>query len=153
MFGSQKPLFFFFCKITILSLSLVNFRVSHFHVSLLTHETLKLCLQNTRNMSKTARVYFGVLQKSCHDTKTLSRTLLCRVTCTLPLAPTCRPGRVFSWRSPAPCLSRHDTLCRDQNWKMGSSPLQLPLLHVFFFFKSSSRTSKNYCYFFLFYIL
>ena len=51
-----------FGKITILSLSLVNFRVSRFHVSHLTHETFKLCLQNTRNMSKTARVYFGVLQ-------------------------------------------------------------------------------------------
>ena len=53
-----------FGKITILSLSLVNFRVSRFHVSHLTHETLKLCLQNTRNMSKTARVSFGVLQKT-----------------------------------------------------------------------------------------
>ena len=44
----------------ILSLSLVNFRVSRFHVSHLTHETFKLCLQNTLNMSKTARVYFAV---------------------------------------------------------------------------------------------
>ena len=51
-----------FGKITILSLSLVNFRVSRFHVSHLTHETLKLFLQNTRNMLKTARVNFGVLQ-------------------------------------------------------------------------------------------
>ena len=50
-----------FGKITILSLSFLNFRVSRFHVSHLTHETFKLCLQNTRNMSKTARVYFGVL--------------------------------------------------------------------------------------------
>ena len=50
-----------FGQITILSLSLVNFRVSRFHVSHLTHETFKLCLQNTLNMSKTARVYFGVL--------------------------------------------------------------------------------------------
>ena len=54
-----KPLF---GQITILSLILVNFRVSRFHVSHLTHETFKLCLQNTLNMSKTARVYFGVLQ-------------------------------------------------------------------------------------------
>ena len=53
-----------FGKITILSLSLVNFQVSRFHVSHLTHETFKLCLQNTLNMSKTARVYFGVLQFS-----------------------------------------------------------------------------------------
>ena len=45
----------------ILSLSLVNFRVSRFRVSHLTHETVKLCLQNTLNMSKTTRVYFGVL--------------------------------------------------------------------------------------------
>ena len=51
-----------FGQITILSLSLVNFWVSRFHVSHLTHETFKLCLQNTLNMSKTARVYFGVLQ-------------------------------------------------------------------------------------------
>ena len=53
-----KPLF---GQITILSLILVNFRVSRFHVSHLTHKTFKLCLQNTLNMSKTARVYFGVL--------------------------------------------------------------------------------------------
>ena len=56
---SLMPLF---GKITILSLNLVNFRVSHFHVSHLTHETFKLCLQNTLNMSKTTRVYFGMLQ-------------------------------------------------------------------------------------------
>ena len=49
-------------QITILSLSLVNFRVSRFHVSHLTHETFKLCLQNTLNMSKTVRVYFEALQ-------------------------------------------------------------------------------------------
>ena len=53
-----RPLF---GQITILSLSFVTFRVSHFHVSYLTHETFKLRLQNTLNMSKTARVYFGVL--------------------------------------------------------------------------------------------
>ena len=53
-----KPLF---GQITILSLSLENFRVSRFCISHLTHETFKLCLQNTLNMSKTTRVYFGVL--------------------------------------------------------------------------------------------
>ena len=53
-----KPLF---GQITILSLSLVTFRVFRFPVSYLTHETVKLCLQNTLNMSKTTRVYFGVL--------------------------------------------------------------------------------------------
>ena len=46
-------------QITILSLGLVNFRVSRFHVSHLTHGTFKLRLQNTLNMSTTARVYFG----------------------------------------------------------------------------------------------
>ena len=51
-----------FGQITILSLNLVNFRVSRFHVLHLTHETSKLCLQNTLNMSKTTRVYFGALQ-------------------------------------------------------------------------------------------
>ena len=51
-----------FGPITILSLILVTFRVSRFPVSHLTHETVKLCLQNTLNMSKTTRVYFGVLQ-------------------------------------------------------------------------------------------
>ena len=50
-----------FGPITKLSLSFVTFRVSRFHVSHLTHETFKLGLQNTLNMSKTARVYFGVL--------------------------------------------------------------------------------------------
>ena len=34
----------------------------NFHVSHLNHETFKLCLQNTLNMSKTIRVYFRVLQ-------------------------------------------------------------------------------------------
>ena len=50
-----------FGQITILSLSFVTFWVSRFHVSHLTHGTFKLCLQNTLNMSKTVRVYFGVL--------------------------------------------------------------------------------------------
>ena len=58
---SFRPLF---GQITILSLNLVNFRVSSFPVSHLTHETVKLCLQNTINMSKMTRVYFGVLQFS-----------------------------------------------------------------------------------------
>ena len=53
-----------FGQFTILSLSFVTFRVSHSPVSHLTHETVKLCLQNTLNMSKTTRVYFGVLQFS-----------------------------------------------------------------------------------------
>ena len=53
-----KPLF---GPITILSLSFVTFWVSRLHVSYLTHETFKLGLQNTLNMSKTTRVYFGVL--------------------------------------------------------------------------------------------
>ena len=60
-FISFRPLF---GQITILSLSFVTFRVSHFHVSHLTHETFKLSLQNTLNMSKTTRVYFGVLQRA-----------------------------------------------------------------------------------------
>ena len=51
-----------FGQITKLSLSFVTFRVSRFLVSHLTHETVKLGLQNTLNMSKTTRVYFGVLQ-------------------------------------------------------------------------------------------
>ena len=45
-----------------LSLNLINFGVPRFHVSHLTHETFKLCLKNTLNMSKTTRVYFGMLQ-------------------------------------------------------------------------------------------
>ena len=53
-----KPLF---GPITKLSLSFVTFRVSRFPVSHLTHETVKLGLQNTLNMSKTTKVYFGVL--------------------------------------------------------------------------------------------
>ena len=53
-----RPLF---GQITILSLSFVTFRVSRFHVSHLTHETFKLGSQNTLNMLKTARVYFGAL--------------------------------------------------------------------------------------------
>ena len=52
-----------FGQFTILSLSFVTFRVSRFPVSHLTHETVKLGLQNTLNMSKTTRVYFGVLQQ------------------------------------------------------------------------------------------
>ena len=51
-----------FGQFTIFSLNLVNFRVPRFHVSHLTHETFKLFLQNTLNMSKTTRVYFGALQ-------------------------------------------------------------------------------------------
>ena len=51
-----------FGQIIKLSLSFITFRVSHFPVSHLTYETVKLGLQNTPNMSKTTRVYFGVLQ-------------------------------------------------------------------------------------------
>ena len=36
----------------------------NFHVSHLNHEKFKLCLQNTLNMSKTTRVYYGALQFS-----------------------------------------------------------------------------------------
>ena len=64
-----------FGQFTILSLNLVNFWVPRFHVSHLTHETFKLCLQNTLNMSKTARVYFGALHsdsEQCTELK-LSR--------------------------------------------------------------------------------
>ena len=50
-----------FGQIKILSLNLVDFRVPRFYVSHLTHETFKLHLQNTLNMSKTTRVYFRVL--------------------------------------------------------------------------------------------
>ena len=51
-----------FGPITKLSSSFVTFRVSRFPVSHLTYETFNLHLQNTLNMSKTTRVYFGVLQ-------------------------------------------------------------------------------------------
>ena len=61
-----------FGQITNLSLNLVNFWVPRFHVSHLTHETFKLCLQNTRNMSKTAKVYFGVLQKRLRENKIMN---------------------------------------------------------------------------------
>ena len=50
-----------FGQFIILSLNLVNFRVPLFHVSHLTHETFKLHLQNTLNMSKNTMVHFGVL--------------------------------------------------------------------------------------------
>ena len=44
---------------------LVSCKISgflNFHVSHLNHEMFKLCLQNTLNMSKMTKVYFGVLQ-------------------------------------------------------------------------------------------
>ena len=59
-----------FWQITKLSLSFVTFRVSRFPVSHLTHETVKLGLQNTLNISKTTRVYFGVLQYTFEVVKT-----------------------------------------------------------------------------------
>ena len=62
-----------FWTITILSLILVTFRVSHFPVSHLTHKTVKLCLQNTLNMSKTTRVYFGVLHARLPPARPSSR--------------------------------------------------------------------------------
>ena len=62
----MRPLF---GQITILSLSFVTFRVSRFYISHLTHKTVKLCLQNTLNMSKTTRVYFGVLHQVCVESK------------------------------------------------------------------------------------
>ena len=39
----------------------INFWIYRFRVSRLTHETFKLGLRNTLNMSKIVRVYFGVL--------------------------------------------------------------------------------------------
>ena len=72
-----------FGQITILFLNFVTFRVYRFRVSHLTHETFKLCLQNTLNMSKTARVYFGVLQNRCIYVSTLlseeEKAQLCQV--------------------------------------------------------------------------
>ena len=64
-----------FGPITKLSLSFVTFRVSRFPVSHLTHETVKLGLQNTLNMSKTTRVYFGVLQLVPFTRKNQSKAL------------------------------------------------------------------------------
>ena len=54
-----------FGQIIKLSLSFITFRVSRFPVLHLTYETVKLGLQNTLNMSKTTRVYFGVLHHKC----------------------------------------------------------------------------------------
>ena len=42
-----------------------TFGFLNFHVSYLNYEKFNLCLQNTLNMSKTTRVYFGVLQALC----------------------------------------------------------------------------------------
>ena len=39
----------------------------NFHFSYLIYEKFNLCLQNTLNMSKTTRVYFGVLQSPLFD--------------------------------------------------------------------------------------
>ena len=66
---SFRPLF---GQIIILSLNLVNFRVSSFRVSHLTHETVKLCLQNTLNMSKMTKVYFGVLHEEREEFEILN---------------------------------------------------------------------------------
>ena len=43
-------------------MSCTIFEFLNFHVSYLNYEKFNLCLQNTLNMSKTTRVYFGVLQ-------------------------------------------------------------------------------------------
>ena len=65
-----------FGQIIKLSLSFITFRVSHFPVSHLTYETVKLSLQNTLNMSKTTRVYFEVLQLLSRKNITNSRSLV-----------------------------------------------------------------------------
>ena len=46
-------------KIVLMSCKISGFL--NFHVLHLNYETFKLCLQNTLNMSKTTRIYFGVL--------------------------------------------------------------------------------------------
>ena len=61
-----------FGQIIKLSLSFITFWVSHFPVSHLTYETVKLGLQNTLNMSKTTRVYFGVLHPNLHNASLLA---------------------------------------------------------------------------------
>ena len=43
-------------------ISCTNYEFSNFQALHLNYEKFKLCLQNTLNMSKTTRVYFGVLQ-------------------------------------------------------------------------------------------
>ena len=56
-----KPAFdnLHFVLITYKIFGFLSFLISH-----LNHETFKLCLQNTLNMSKTTRVYFGALHQS-----------------------------------------------------------------------------------------
>ena len=67
-----------FWTITILSLIFITFRVSHFPVSHLTYKTVKLGLQNTLNMSKTTRVYFGVLQMIVLGIPNLLKIFFCK---------------------------------------------------------------------------
>ena len=62
---------------------LVSCKISwflNFHVSHLNQETFKLCLQNILNMSKTTRVYFGVLHMFCsniiHDKNKTKQSLI-----------------------------------------------------------------------------
>ena len=62
-----------FGQIIKLSLSFITFWVSLFPVSHLTYETVKLGLQNTLNMSKTTRVYFGVLHLPHREQVTFTR--------------------------------------------------------------------------------
>ena len=58
----------------------------------------------------------------------------CRVAPALLRALASRPGLVVPWRVPAPCLSRHNLVCHDQSWKIGSSPSSF--LSCTFFFSS-----------------
>ena len=53
----------FFTNDNIVLKSCTNFGYLNFHFSHLTYENFNLCLQNTLNLSKTTRVYFGVLHK------------------------------------------------------------------------------------------
>ena len=134
---SFRPLF---GQITILSLSFVTFRVSRFHVSYLTHETFKLGLQNTLNMSKTARVYFGVLQRD----PAAARLAL------PPARPPARPPALHApthrapWpcvpppARPAPCRTRlrpaPNCLALWSLHNLGSSPFPISAPIFFFFF-------------------
>ena len=52
----------FVSNLTNYNFTLAYFQVLKFHVLHLNYENFKLYLQNTLNMLKTTRVYFGVLQ-------------------------------------------------------------------------------------------
>ena len=101
-----------FWQITYLSLSFATFRVSRFPVSHLTHETVKLGLQNTLNMSKTTRVYFGVLHCTLGRALRTKETLpdfreLCRVTPTFTSIP-----RVNGFSTDPLVLGRHTLIAK-----------------------------------------